>query len=82
MTYSIDEDLKSKANLFGAALRPPSSLKINPLGESQSNMGQEEEVIIFSGFLSDYDPTLILVLTYSHKADVSYLKVLKIEKVT
>ena len=37
-------------------------------------------MIQFSGFLSDFDPTLLFILTYSKEKNVSYLKVLKIEK--
>lgn len=37
-----------------------------------------DEVINFAGFLSDYDPSLVFVLTYDKLSNVSYLKVLKI----
>ena len=38
------------------------------------------EIIQFAGFLSDYDPSLIFVLTYDTERTVSYLKVLKIHR--
>ena len=42
--------------------------------------GRSDEYIQFAGFLSDFDPTLLFVLTYCLERNVSYLKVLKIEK--
>jgi len=38
------------------------------------------EEIQFAGFLSDYDPTLIFLLTYDKESEVSYLKLLKIHR--
>lgn len=40
----------------------------------------EAEDIEFAGFLSDFDPSLLFLLTYCEGKNVSYLKVLKIEK--
>ena len=44
------------------------------------NIQNNNEVIHFAGFLSDYDPSLIFVLSYDKECNVSYLKVLKIER--
>ena len=38
----------------------------------------EVEEILFANFLSDYDPSLIFLVTYCPDRNVSYLKVLKI----
>ena len=47
---------------------------IPPLGK------QSNEEILFAGFLSDFDPSLIFLLTYDKKRQTSYMKVLKIER--
>lgn len=52
----------------------------NVVPSSKQQEGQSDETIQFAGFLSDFDPTLLFVLTYSKERHVSYLKVLKIEK--
>ena len=52
----------------------------NIVPSSKQQEGQSDETIQFAGFLSDFDPTLLFVLTYSKERHVSYLKVLKIEK--
>lgn len=39
---------------------------------------QDMEVIIFTHFLSDYDPSLVLLLSYNPTKKCSYLKMLKI----
>lgn len=41
-----------------------------------------DEEIQFTAFLSDYDPSLIFVMTYSESNDVTFLKVLKIYNAT
>lgn len=46
----------------------------------RGNNSIEDETITFAAFLSDFDPSLILVMTYSATNSVSYLKILKIEK--
>lgn len=38
-----------------------------------------DEEILFAGFLSDYDPSLVLIVTYQPSRRTSYLKLLKIE---
>ena len=48
---------------------------------SLEDMGQsakETEEIVFTHFLSDYDPSFLLLLTYSPQQRCSFLKVLKI----
>ena len=37
-----------------------------------------DEEIVFTGFLSDYDPNYIFVLTYSESSNSSFFKILKI----
>jgi hypothetical protein len=38
----------------------------------------EREEILFANFLSDYDPSLIFLVTYCEQRNVTYLKVLKV----
>ena len=38
----------------------------------------EQERITFASFLSDYDPSFVLLMTYCEVRKCSYLKVLKI----
>ena len=54
-------------------MSPSSNNRMGPVGRS-------DECIQFAAFLSDFDPTLLFMLTYSAERHVSYLKVLKIEK--
>ena len=44
------------------------------------NGRQSNEEILFAGFLSDFDPSLIFVVTYDKARQTSYMKVLKIER--
>lgn len=37
----------------------------------------KDEEILFTHFMSDYDPSLILLLTYNKSQNVSFLKFLK-----
>lgn len=39
---------------------------------------EDNEEILFCGFFSDTDPSLLLMLSYSHAKQCSYLKVMKI----
>lgn len=39
---------------------------------------EQQEVITFANFLSDYDPSFVLLMTYCEIRHCSYLKVLKI----
>lgn len=51
---------------------------ISTTSRGLSNNNPVNEVINFAGFLSDYDPSLVFVLTHDKLSNVSYLKVLKI----
>jgi len=48
--------------------------------EEQKDFSEVTEVIKFAGFVSDYDPSLLFLMTYVEKKNITYLKVLKIEK--
>lgn len=51
--------------------------------EEMKDAAQEppsDEIITFAGFVSDHDPNLILVMTYTQEKNITYLKILKIEK--
>lgn len=57
--------------------------KINPqqdIPEEQKDYNQPAEIITFAGFVSDYDPNLLFIMTYAEQKNITYLKVLKIEK--
>jgi hypothetical protein len=57
--------------------------KINPqkdVPEEQKDFSLQREVITFAGFVSDHDPSLLFVMTYAAEKNISYIKVLKIEK--
>ena len=43
-----------------------------------SNGKSKSEEIIFASFLSDFDPSLVFLVTYCSNKHVTYLKVLKI----
>jgi hypothetical protein len=56
---------------------------INPqqdIPEEQKDFSLATEVVTFAGFVSDYDPSLLFLMTYAEKKNITYLKVLKIEK--
>ena len=46
----------------------------------ENKNGNPEETLSFAGFISDYDPSLLFVMTFCEEKNISYLKVLKIEK--
>lgn len=48
--------------------------------EEKKDNSNVEEIITFAGFISDYDPSLIFIMTYCEAKNLTYLKVLKIEK--
>ena len=64
----------------GPASIGPSIIKggISTYSRTISGRDKTNETINFAGFLSDYDPSLIFVLTHDSINNVSYLKVLKI----
>ena len=47
--------------------------------QSPRNNVEERETVLFVNFLSDYDPSLIFLVTYCAERNVSYLKVLKVK---
>jgi len=54
--------------------------KINPDAEERKDHDRVKETITFAGFVSDHDPSLLFVMTYTEARNITYLKVLKIEK--
>ena len=47
--------------------------------EEENKNSYPDETLTFAGFISDYDPSLLFVMTYCEDKKISYLKVLKIE---
>lgn len=55
--------------------------KINPeVVEEQKDYNHVKEIVTFAGFVSDHDPSLLFIMTYTETRNITYLKVLKIEK--
>jgi hypothetical protein len=49
------------------------------LGSPNGLHSTDREEILFADFLSDYDSSLVFMVTYFPERNVSYLKVLKIQ---
>ena len=46
---------------------------------TDSSANPTDEVITFAGFLSDYDPSFVFIMTHETRSDTSYLKLLKVD---
>ena len=73
VSYHVNADLMNNRDSAPSIMKEPRS------GARMSGLATgEREEILFANFLSDYDPSLIFLVTYCEQRNVTYLKVLKV----